>query len=76
MSDDNDIYNSEEYKARKERAERSLHALVFQHNGSNREAIDTAAESIAYWQMRTVLAEGFLFEEGYLGFRNKSNREM
>lgn len=76
MSDDNNIYKSEEYKERIERAKRSIHALVFQNNGDNREAIDTAAESIAYWQMRTVLAEGFLYEEGYQGFRNKSNREM
>ncbi len=65
---DQEIYSSEEYKARIERAERSLMAL------DRFEAIRTAAESIAYWQMRTVEAESFLYEEGYLGFRNISNR--
>lgn len=69
MSNDNEIYNSEEYKARIERARRSLESFR-----SESEAISTAAESIAYWQMRTVKAESFLHEEGYLGFGNKSNR--
>lgn len=49
---DQEIYSSEEYKARIERAERSL--LSFD---SQLEAIKVAAESIAYWQMRTVRAE-------------------
>lgn len=73
MSDDNEIYNSDEYKARIERAERSLDALAFQR--SSMEALKTAAESIAYWQMRAVKAEQFLYDEGYAGFRMKSNRD-
>ena len=73
MSDE-EIYNSDEYKARIERAEKSLNDVVNLNDGYEYAAIKTAAESIAYWQMRAVRAEWLLYEEGYGKFRNISNR--
>lgn len=55
---DEEIYASEEYKERMKRARQSLIAMSYH------ETLDTAAESIAYWQMRAVKAEKCLFKEG------------
>lgn len=67
---DEEIYNSDEYKARIERAHHSLDSFL-----TESEAISTAAESIAYWQMRALKAEQFLYEEGEQGFRKISPRD-
>ena len=72
---DEDIYASEEYKARIGRAKLSLeNTRQPLHPGSVSEIINTAAESIAYWQMRAVLAEKFLYDEGHESFRRRSER--
>lgn len=70
---DQEIYTSDEYKARIERSFRSLTSLAAQRGDF--EALNTAAESIAYWQMRTVKAEEWLRGEGFISFPPESNRE-
>lgn len=76
MSDsDSEIYNSKDYQVRLDRAQCSLNALIHQHGGDSYEAIKTAAESIAYWQMRAANAEQFFFDEGHGGLRLKSPRD-
>lgn len=70
LMDDTEIYKSDEYKARIERAKDSLSALSVYNP---QEAINTAAESMAYWQMRAVQAERLLVEEGLIEV-TKSNR--
>ncbi len=73
---DDEIYISEEYKTRIERADRSLRSLIAENDNSSYQAVKTAAESIAYWQMRAVRAEQQLYEDGREEFRHRSNREL